>query len=118
MTTPNILAISSIVGKTAVVQADTTMQTIIANEPGSNKSIKVNTLQVANYNSMTISTFVDIYRSNTSYIYAGGTPVPYNSVLILCGKDTTFYLEEGDSLRANVTSNTSGTIMASYEIIS
>jgi hypothetical protein len=38
--------------------------------------------------------------------------------LVLLGKDTSFYLEEGDVIQANTSANASVTFAGSYEIIS
>jgi hypothetical protein len=48
----------------------------------------------------------------------GNISVPPSSTLVVSGKDTAFYLVEGDSLTANVSTNSSSHITASYETIS
>ena len=42
--------------------------------------------------------------------------VPANSTMIVSGKDTSFYLEEGDGLRVATSANTN--VISSYEVIS
>ena len=46
----------------------------------------------------------------------GNVSIPANSTMVVSGKDTAFYLEEGDGLRTT-TSNTAH-VISSYEIIS
>jgi hypothetical protein len=48
-------------------------------------------------------------------LIVGNVLVPANSTMVVSGKDTAFYLEEGDGLRA-ATSNTVH-VVSSYEII-
>jgi len=94
------------------------MSNIAINSIGSNTVVKINTVLVTNYSSATISANVDVFRSGSGYLMAGGISVPANSTLVVSGKDTAFYLIEGDSLRGNASSNSVAYISSSYEIIS
>ena len=115
MAAPNIVGVTSIVGKTAVLVANSTPANVVSNPASSNNVLKINTVTVANYSSATITANVDIFRSNTSYLIVGNVLIPANSTMVVSGKDTAFYLEEGDGLRAT-TSNTVH-VISSYEII-
>jgi hypothetical protein len=119
MTTPNIMNTATITGYSNLILANnnTTLSTLVANANGSNQLIKVNTIYATNYSTNTVGVFVDIYRGSVSYPLAAGTAVPYNSLMILTGKDTTFYLQEGDVLRGNSTFSNSTSFLVSYEII-
>lgn len=61
---------------------------------------------------------VDIYRGATSFPIAFTVTVPDKSSIVLSGKDTAFYLEEGDVLRISGSINSSIVVTTSYEIIS
>ncbi len=116
MTAPNIVNVTTITGKTSVLIANSTPANVVANPASSNNVLKINTVTVANYSNATITANVDIFRSSTSYLIVGNILVPANSTMVVSGKDTAFYLEEGDGLRA-ATSNTVH-VISSYEIIS
>lgn len=72
----------------------------------------------ANKSASAADVTVDVYRGATSYPIAYTVTVPDKSSIILSGKDTAFYLEEGDVLRISSSSNSSIVITSSYEIIS
>jgi hypothetical protein len=116
MTAPNIVNVTSITGKTAVLAANSTAANVLSNASSSNTVVKVNTVTVANYSNAAITANVDIYRSTTAYLIVGNVSVPANSTMVVSGKDTAFYLEEGDGLRATTSANAS--VISSYEVIS
>ena len=118
MAAPNIVNITTMTGKTAVSLLTTVTSNVITNSSGSSTVDKLNNIALTNYSASTITANVMINRSSTVYYLAGGVSVPGNSTLILLGKDTTIYLEEGDVLQANVSANTTTSMTASYEIIS
>jgi hypothetical protein len=116
MAAPNIVGVTSIIGKTAVLVANSTPANVVANPTSSNTVLKVNTVTVANFGSSIITANVDIFRSSVGYLVIGNVSIPANSTMVVSGKDTAFYLEEGDGLRTT-TSNTAH-VISSYEIIS
>ena len=117
MAAPNIVNVTSITGKTAVANVTSaTANTIITNSAASNQVLKINTVTVANYTTNTVSANVDIFRNSQSFLIVGNVAVPSNSTIVVSGKDTAFYLEEGDSLR--VAANGNCYAISSYEIIS
>lgn len=116
MAAPNIVNVTTITGKTSVLIANSTPANVVANPASSNNVLKINTVTVANYSNATITANVDIFRSSNSYLIVGNISVPANSTMVVSGKDTAFYLEEGDGLRV-ATSNTVH-VISSYEIIS
>lgn len=115
MAAPNIVNVTSITGKTAVLAANSTYANIVSNAAGSNQVVKINTITIANYSNANFTANVDIYRSTTSYLIIGSVLIPANSTMIVSGKDTSFYLEEGDGLRIATSANASA--ISSYEII-
>ena len=117
MAAPNIVNVSTITGKTAVLQVGTSASAIVTNPAASNKVFKVNALYVANVdgtNSADIS--VALHRSSVSYEIAHTVAVPADTTLDIISKS--IYLEEGDELR--LTASASGDLEAvcSYEEIS
>ena len=116
MTAPNIVNVTTINGKTAMAVANSTAANVLSNASGSNTVVKVNTLTIANFSASAVTANVDIYRSSTAYLLIGNVVVPANSTMIVSGKDTSFYLEEGDGLRVATSANTN--VISSYEVIS
>ena len=117
MTAPNTLSITTVTAKTALSQLTTVTSNVIVNAANSNAVVKVNTITVNNYSNSTILANVFINRSGVSYFLAGNVVIPTWSTLFVLGKDSATYLEEGDYLQANVSSNVSQ-ISSSYELIS
>lgn len=118
MAAPNIVAVSTITGKTALAALTTSTASILSNSAASGTVVKVNTVTVANYSGSAVSVTVTILRSSTSYYLAGTVSVPANATLIIVGKDNFVYLEEGDTLQASSSVNSAASIYTSYEIIS
>jgi len=118
MSAPNLLASTSVTGKTAYAALTTVMSNVIVNSTTSNSSAKVENVILANYSGSSVSANVVVNRSSTIYYLGGTVSIPANSTLVLLGKDTSIYLEEGDYLQANVSANTSVTISTGYELIS
>jgi hypothetical protein len=118
MAAPNIVNVSSIIARTSANSLFTNTSNIITNSAGSNTVAKVNHIMVSNYNSSTVTCNVSINKSGMNYLIAGSISVPATSTLVVVGKDTAIYLEEGDVIQANTSSNSSSHIISSYEIIS
>jgi hypothetical protein len=116
MSGPNIVNVSSIVGRTAVAAVGTTAAAIVTNPADSNKVFKVNALIVSNVDgSASADVSVELFRSNVAYRLASTVTVPADASLEILSKP--LYLEEGDSLR--VFANVAGDVEAicSYEEI-
>ena len=116
MTAPNIVNVTNISAQTAVLATTSSYANLVVNLAGSSTVVKVNMITVTNYSPTNFVANVDIYRNSTSYPIIGNVTVPANSSIIVSAKDTAFYLEEGDRVRAS-TSNSS-TAIASFEVIS
>jgi len=118
MAAPNLLGTSTVTGKTALATLSTVTSNVITNSSSSGTVDKLNSIVLSNYSSSAISANVMINRSAALYYVGGTVAIPANSTLVLLGKDTSLYLEEGDVLQANVSANTSVTMSASYELMS
>lgn len=117
MAAPNIINVSTIIGKTAVQSVGTSATAIVTNAAASGKVFKVNALYISNTHSTNVNLVtLDVYRSTTAYRLASTISIPANATLDVISKS--IYLEEGDSLR--LTANAAGVSEAicSYEEIS
>jgi hypothetical protein len=117
MANPNIVAVASIYGKTQVVNLTTTTSDVITNSSASDTVIKLNTVLLSNYTANAVEATVMINRSSTVYYLAGAVVVPAKSTLVLIAKDSMIYLEEGDVLQANTSTNSALSLTVSYELI-
>jgi hypothetical protein len=117
MAAPNLLTSATVTGKTALLQLTTVTGNVITNSSSSNTVVKLNDIVLSNYTASATTANVMINRSATAYYIGGTVAIPANSTLVLLGKDTTLYLEEGDVLQANVSANSSVSMSASYELI-
>jgi hypothetical protein len=117
MAAPNIVNVTTIIGKTAVQAIGTSAAAIVSNAAGSGKVLKINALYVANVDGTSAADLtVDVFRSATPYRLASTVSVPADSTLDVISKS--IYLEEGDSIRlaASATGDLEG--VCSYEEIS
>lgn len=119
MAAPNIVNVSTIIGKTAVQAVGLSATAIVENTAGSNKVFKINSLIIANIdgtNSADIT--VEIFRSSVAYDIAKTIAVPADATLVVISKDTAIYLEEGDALRLAASATGDLEAVCSYEEIS
>jgi hypothetical protein len=123
MTAPNLVGITTVTGKITGANLTTTAATsIITNAAGSNKCIKINTLNACNWSSTTANITVSFYSAaalgGTAYPIVSNLSVPANSTLTVIDKLNILFLEEDDSLGATATTANTIVITASYEEIS
>jgi hypothetical protein len=119
MANPNIVNVTTILGKTAVQVVTTSANEIVANSAASGKIFKINSLLVSNIDGTNPADItVDVFRSSTSYKLASTITVPSDATLVVISKDTAIYLEEGDSIRCQASANGDLQAVCSYEEIS
>lgn len=124
MANPNIVNVTSILGKTAyLTPADTAANVLLANAAASGNVLKINQIVAANVDGTNaVDTTVAINTAaaggGTSYPIVSTVSVPADATLIVADKTTAIYLEEDKSIV--VTSGTASKIAytISYEIIS
>ena len=131
MANPNIVAVTSIYGKTTYyTPSGTTAVVLLPNAASSGTVMKINQIVAANVNGTSAAdATVSIYTngavaqgsapsSGTAYPIVSTVSVPADAALIVVDKTTAIYLEEGTSL--TVTSGTANalTFSVSYELIS
>lgn len=101
MAAPNIVAVTTIKGRTAGKVLTGSAADILENPAGSGKVFKVNSLYVANVNGAAAAdatvSFVDASPSLTTKL-ANTIPVPADATLVVISKDAPLYLEEGDKI--------------------
>ena len=124
MANPNIVSVTSIYGKSAVVDLSTTSATaVLSNAASSGKVFRINSLIVSNVDGTSAA---DITVSYYSAAAIGGTAtqivstvsVPANSSLVVIDKTTAIYLEEDKSIGATAGSASDLKVIISYEDIS
>lgn len=123
MAAPNIVNVTSITGRTALVRlTNSTATTVLANSAASNKVFKLAGVLAANTEGVNVNVAFDLYitRSGVDYYLARNITIPALASYEAFLKDSTpIYLEEGDTLMAK-SGNSNGFIhvMVAYEDIS
>jgi len=118
MAAPNILSLTTITGKSAVLAVTSSPAAIVANSAGSGQVLRVGSLYVSNVdgtNACNVS--VDIYRNSVAYRTHYLIAVPARASFIAIAKDGPLYLEEGDSLRLAASADSDLEAVASYEVM-
>ena len=122
MAAPNIVNVTSILGKT-VFDADvaTSAAITLTNSVGSDKVLKINTIIAANIdgsNDADITVYVSNNSNTTALFHLAKTiTVPADSTLVIISKDTSFYLEENRRIIASASAAGDISLMISYEEI-
>ena len=122
MAAPNLVNVTSITGKIdghalttdAIDNANSSVITA-----ASNKLIKINSIIVANVdgtNSVNIDVAVNL-DSDARFYLAKTVALPADSTLVVIGKDSPIYLEEGDELEARASAASDAELVVSYEIL-
>ena len=123
MAAPNIVNVSSILGKTAVVALSSTSQTtLLSNAASSDDVLKVNMIQVANVDGtnacdITIDVHSAASGGGTAYSLVSTVSVPADASLIVLDKSTAIYLEENTSITATEGTASDLELIVSYEQI-
>ena len=105
MANPNIVNVTSIYGKTIGVALDTTLSTQLL-ACASNKLIKINSIIVANIDgSSAADATISFYDGSSTWHIASTIGVPAKSTLVVVGKDSPLYLEEGDKITGGASAN-------------
>ena len=120
MAAPNLTRPTTITGKTARTGiGDTTLVGILTNSSGSNKVLKINSILSANTSSTGAKNVsVSINDGSNDVYIVKDVIVPQQATQIVLSKETYFYLEEGDSIKASSSSANDLSIVVGYEEIS
>lgn len=119
MANPNIVNVSSILGKTQGGAVTTSLGTYLTNSSGSNAIYKINSLIVSNVDGTDAADITAVVRLDGADVKLASTvTVPADATLVVISKDTSIYLEEGDSIKLQSNANGDLQYVLSYEIIS
>ena len=124
MTAPNIVNVTTITGKTNVVDLTTTNATLVVeNTAGSNKVFKINSLVVSNVDGtnaadITVSLYSEDNIGGTATQIVSTVSVPADASLVVIDKNTSIYLEEDKSIGATAGTASDLKVVCSYEEIS
>ena len=124
MAAPNIVNVTSIIGKTNVVNLTTTNATLVVeNVAASNKVFKINSLVVSNVDGtnaadITISLYSEDNIGGTATQIVSTVSVPADASLIVIDKNSFIYLEEDKSIGATAGSASDLKVVCSFEEIS
>jgi hypothetical protein len=119
MAAPNLKNPTTITGRTARYAVTATLANALANSAASGKVFKINSIFCANVdgdNPADIS--VSIYDGSDDRYLAKTITVPADATQIISTKETYFYLEEGDSIRAVANEASDLELIIGYEEIS
>jgi hypothetical protein len=124
MANPNIVNVTDIRGKTAVVDLSTTNATLVVeNTAASGKVFKINSLIVSNVDgsvaaNVTVSLYSEDNIGGTATEIVSTISVPADASLVVISKDTSIYLEEDKSIGATASVASDLKVVCSYEEIS
>ena len=124
MANPNIVNVTDIRGKTAVVDLTTTNATLVVeNVAASGKVFKINSLIVSNVDGssaadITVSLYSEDNIGGTATQIVSTVSVPADASLVVIDKTTSIYLEEDKSIGATAGAANDLKVVCSYEEIS
>ena len=124
MTAPNIVNVTTITGKSAVVDLTTTSATaVVSNAAASGKVFKINSLVVSNVDGtnaadITVSYYSEDDICGTATQIVSTISVPADSSLVVIDKNTSIYLEEDRSIGATASAANDLKVLVSFEEIS
>ena len=127
MAAPNIVAVSTIRGKSNVANLTTTSSSIVVNPVNSGQVFKINTIMISNVDGTNAGNVsVELFKfgaqntstgsGNATYGIANSVTVPAKSSLDVMSKS--LYLEEGDQIKAKADANNRLHLITSFEEIS
>ena len=118
MAAPNLKAPTTILGRTARYAVTTSLANALANSAASGKVLKINSIFCANVDgTLAADISVSIYHGTTDRYIAKTIAVPADATQVLSTKETYFYLEEGDSIRALASAASDLELVIGYEEI-
>jgi hypothetical protein len=124
MAAPNIVNVTSIIGKTATTNLTSTSAfSVVSNAASSGLVLKINTLIVSNVDvaasaDITINYYTAAALGGTAFQIASTITIPADTSLIVISKETPVYLEEDRSIGATASVANDLKVICSYEEIS
>lgn len=118
MAYPNLLSITLVRAQTAVQNITTTSTIFITNAAASGNVIKAGSVVVSNNDAAnTAEISAEFVRNGFSYNIVNSVIVPPRSTLIVLGKESPLYLEEGDDIKLIASANNHLEAIGSYEVL-
>jgi len=123
MAAPNIVDVTTILGKTVTLALTTSAQALVNNPASSGKVLKINSLYVANIDGtnaadVTVNHYSQDDIGGTATKIANTITVPADATLVVISKDASIYLEEDKSIGALASASGDLEVVCSYEEIS
>jgi hypothetical protein len=119
MAAPNLKNPTTITGRTARYAVTTSLAAALSNSAASGMVLKINSIFCANVDGVNAADIsVSIYDGTTDRYIAKTITVPADATQVLSTKETYFYLEEGDSIRALASAASDLELVIGYEEIS
>ena len=123
MAAPNIVNVTSILGKTTyLTPSNTSANVLLANAASSNKVFKINSIVAANIDgaadfSCTVGLNTAAAGSGTTFSIASTITVPADATVVVLDKTSSLYLEEDKSIVVTSSTASKITYVISYEEI-
>lgn len=118
MANPNLLNLSFVLGKTDSFNVSVAASNVVYNPAGSGYIYKINVLFISNIEGVnTAAVTVEHVRNGTAVKLASTVDVTNDNTLVVIGKETSIYLEEGDSIRVTASANNMLAGVVSYEMM-
>tara|TARA_B110000093_G_scaffold10480_1_gene10019 strand:- start:1683 stop:2057 length:375 start_codon:yes stop_codon:yes gene_type:complete len=124
MSAPNVVNVSTIIGRTDSVALTTTNVTVLLSNPAaSGKVLKINMIQIANVDGtnaadVTVSMHNAAAGGGTAFALVSTISVPADASLVAVDKSTAIYLEEDKSITVTAGTANDLEVIISYEEIS
>ena len=124
MSAPNVVNVSTIIGRTDSVALTTTNATVLLSNPAaSGKVLKINMIQIANVDGtnaadVTVSMHNAAAGGGTAFALVSTISVPADASLVAVDKSTAIYLEEDKSITVTAGTANDLEVIISYEEIS
>lgn len=118
MAAPNLIGITTVVGKTRADWCTTSLTSILENGSNTSEVLRINSIFVTNVGLVDVGVSLNFLRSGLGFYLAFNNPIAAGTSTVLMGKDTGIYLEEGDTLRASATASNAVQYVISYEVMS
>lgn len=115
----NLANTVTITAKTAYANVTTVSANVLSNAASSNQICKINNISLTNYTAGVVTANVITNRNGVGTFNIINTiSIPANSLLTVMAKDTSIYLEEGDTIQSNASANSSVHLVIGYELLS
>jgi len=118
MANPNIVSVATIRGKTDSGNMSATYTTaLVTNSAASGIVYKINSIVITNVAGTDTTFRISFYDGTTDRFLAYNVNCPANTVVIVTDKNSSLYLEEGDSIRGGAATTSRLDYVISYETI-